>query len=116
MACTSIPALPSTENSVDWLELPRELTASILVRLGAPYILLSARKVCKSWRQICSEPFMWQVVDMRNACDIYLKFEEAVRLAVDLSAGQLKEFSIDYFATDDLLLYIADRYGIMFFI
>ncbi|KAK1381996.1 hypothetical protein POM88_019731 [Heracleum sosnowskyi] len=75
MVCTSIPDLPSTENSHDWLELPPKLTASILVRLG----------------------------------DILFKVEEMTRKALDLSAGQLKEFSINYFATEDLLLYVTNR-------
>lgn len=100
--------MASGEMSRNWLELPPQLTESILVRLG-PVYMLTARKVCKSWRSICSDPRMWRVLDMRNSCnvdfDVYM-----VRKAVDLSSGQLIEFSIDNFADNDMLLYIANRY------
>ncbi|KAK1381998.1 putative F-box/LRR-repeat protein 23 [Heracleum sosnowskyi] len=107
MACTSVSI--HRKNSRDWLELPSELAASILVRLGAIHMLLTARKVCKSWRRICSEPFMWRVVNLSNADDIVFNVERVTRKAVDLSCGQLIEFNIDCFASDELLLYIADR-------
>lgn len=49
---------------------------------------------------------------MRNYGDFFdndYDLEKMCRHAVDRSAGQLQDINIEYFATDDLLRYIADR-------
>ena len=50
----------------NWLELPRDLTVSILQRLGTIEILETAQKVCMLWRNLCKDPSMWSYIDMRN--------------------------------------------------
>ncbi|KAK3039742.1 hypothetical protein RJ639_027399, partial [Escallonia herrerae] len=105
---------PAARNP-NWLELPRELTASILHRLGAVELLDTVQKVCTTWRNICKDPAMWRTVDMRNSGDTYLlpyDMEKMTMHAVDLSCGQLEGINIENmenFASDQLLLYIADR-------
>ncbi|KAK8999028.1 hypothetical protein V6N11_070206 [Hibiscus sabdariffa] len=49
------------------LEMPPEVKASVLSRLGAIDILNSAQKVCSQWRNICKDPSMWRSIDMRNS-------------------------------------------------
>ncbi|XP_030968809.1 F-box protein SKIP19-like [Quercus lobata] len=94
----------------NWLELPRDVTESILQRLGAVEILETAQKVCTLWRSICKEPSMWRDINMCNLCE----WEDGpfdplkmCRNAVDRSCGQLRGINIEYFANDELLNYIA---------
>ncbi|WOG96154.1 hypothetical protein DCAR_0415485 [Daucus carota subsp. sativus] len=106
MASASIPAPPSR----NWLELPPELTASIFHRVGAIDVLMNARKVCRTWRQLCSDPEMWRVVDLRytgDLCDIDLR--KMARKALEMSAGHLVDLTVRHFADDELLNFIADR-------
>lgn len=98
----------------NWLELPPDLTANILHRLGAIEILESAQKVCTTWRKICKDPAMWRVIDMRNLGDLHAMpycLEKMCRHAVDRSEGQLIDINIEYFGTDELLDYIVERYN-----
>ncbi|KAL3833692.1 hypothetical protein ACJIZ3_008428 [Penstemon smallii] len=95
-----------------WVELPRDVTANILHRLGAIEILESARRVCTTWRSVCLEPAMWRVIDMRNLGDLHdmpYDLEIMCRHAVDRSQGQLIEINIEYFGTDELIHYITER-------
>lgn len=95
------------------MELPRDITASILLKLGAVEILNTAQLVCSSWRSICKDPSMWRSIDMRNLGDLWdmdYDLERMCRHAVDRSSGGLVDIDIQYFGTDDLLQYIADRY------
>ncbi|KAG2684675.1 hypothetical protein I3760_10G085900 [Carya illinoinensis] len=95
----------------NWLELPRDVTASILLRLGAIEILTSAQKVCLLWRNLCKDPYMWRKIDMRNHGDLRdmpYDLETMCRHAVDRSRGQLVDINIEYFGTDKLLHYIAE--------
>ncbi|CDY15618.1 BnaA08g29020D [Brassica napus] len=95
----------------NWLELPPELTSSILNRLGVMEILESAQKVCRSWRRICKEPLTWSKIDMRNVGHMggsSHELEKICRHAVERSQGGLVEIEIWHFATHDLLNYIAD--------
>lgn len=93
------------EQSRNWLELPEELTALILVHLGTVDMIMTARKVCSTWRRICSDPALWRVMILE--CRVDYNINNVARKAVDLSCGQL----IDYLGTDSLLQYISDRYS-----
>ncbi|KAB1222725.1 F-box protein SKIP19 [Morella rubra] len=93
----------------NWLELPRDVTASILLKLGAIEILTSAQKVCFLWRNICKDPSMWRAVDMRNLGDLPYELEKMCQHAVDRSGGELADINIEYFGTDELLKYITER-------
>ncbi|KAK4488140.1 hypothetical protein RD792_003882 [Penstemon davidsonii] len=99
-----------------WIELPRDVTANILHRLGAIEILESARGVCTTWRNVCREPAMWRVIDMKNHGDLLnmpYDLQIMCRHAVDRGQGQLIDINIEYFGTDELLHYISEsmRYG-----
>ncbi|KAM4101302.1 hypothetical protein ACB094_05G133400 [Castanea mollissima] len=94
----------------NWLDLPRDVTESILQRLGSVEILRSAGKVCTLWRNICKEPSMWRDINMHNL-KRYI-FWPSVRLkvchhAVGRSCGQLRAINLEYAANDELLNYIA---------
>ncbi|CAK9142848.1 unnamed protein product [Ilex paraguariensis] len=96
----------------NWLQLPSDVTASILHRVGAIDILENVQKVCTTWRRICKDPAMWRVIDMCNLGDLHsipYDLEKMCRHAVDRSQGQLIDINIEYFGTDELLEYIADR-------
>ncbi|GMI80391.1 SKP1/ASK-Interacting protein 19 [Hibiscus trionum] len=95
----------------NWLELPPDVTASILSRLGAIEILNSAQKVCSQWRNICKDPSMWRSIDMRNSGELEdgLVHEQMCFHAVDRSCGHLLDINIEHFGTDGLLFYIAER-------
>ncbi|KAK7852862.1 f-box protein skip19 [Quercus suber] len=106
------------ETTRNWLELPRDVTASILHRLGAVEILETAQKVCTLWRSLCKDPSMWRAVDMRNTyCRRSLGDPINMRMrcyldkmcihAIDRSFGQLLDINIENFGSDDLLTYIA---------
>ncbi|KAK8671378.1 hypothetical protein V6N13_037974 [Hibiscus sabdariffa] len=95
----------------NWLELPPDVTASILSRLGAIDILNSAQKVCSQWRNICKDPSMWRSIDMRNTGEREdgRVHEKMCFHAVDRSCGHLLDINIEHFGTDELLFYIAER-------
>lgn len=122
MASTSVAA---TAESPNWVEMPKELMASILQRAGPIDILSNARKVCTTWRRICKDPAMWKVIDIHNVID-YCKIhdeiydpqilttealEKLTEEAVDLSCGELIDFSIEGFGTDHLLDHLVLRPG-----
>ena len=123
MASTSIASFSRVGTSQNWAELPPELTTSILTRVGSVDLLLSARKVCKTWRKICSGPDVWKVVDIRYSeifyklfnelgFDYVSKMEELVKQVVNLSSGQMIDFTIESFGSDNMLRYISDRYNL----
>ncbi|KAK4254602.1 hypothetical protein QN277_009960 [Acacia crassicarpa] len=94
-----------------WLELPRDVTAAILLKLGAVEILTSAQSVCSSWWSICKDPTMWRAIDTHNWGNVFnlpYNLEIICRHAVDRSCGQLVDINVEHFCTDDLLKYITD--------
>lgn len=95
----------------NWLELPSDIMANILYRIGVIDILENAQKVCTTWRKICKEPSMWRVIKMNNCSDPSERpiCQEMCKNAVDRSQGQLVDLSITDFCTDELLQYISDR-------
>ncbi|XP_059437442.1 putative F-box/LRR-repeat protein 23 [Corylus avellana] len=101
---------PDLDEFRNWLELPRDVTASILLRLEAIEILTSAQMVCSPWRKLCKDPSMWRTVHMckpHSHWDIS-DLEKMCRQAVDRSCGQLVDICIKYFGDDELLMHIAD--------
>ncbi|KAA8519423.1 hypothetical protein F0562_013702 [Nyssa sinensis] len=106
----------SSESTVEemrnWLELPPEVMATILQRLGAVNILTVAQTVCTTWRNICKDPAMWRTIDMQNSIDypdMEYALEKIAKHAIDRSCGQLIDINIGYYCTDELLQYITDR-------
>ena len=86
-----------------WVDLPREVTASILSRLKAKDILTSAQFVCKAWLEVSKDPLVWKRIDVDDV--------EICRRAIDRSCGQAVEVYIRDVADDELLEYICDRYS-----
>ncbi|XP_059666008.1 F-box protein SKIP19-like [Cornus florida] len=103
---------PPAEETRNWLELPQDVTAMILHKIGAIEILESAQKVCMAWRKICKDPAMWRTIDMHNLGDLFdmpYDLEKMAMHAIDRSCGQLVDINLEYFGTDELLLYIIQR-------
>ncbi|XP_057443565.1 putative F-box/LRR-repeat protein 23 [Lotus japonicus] len=94
----------------NWLELPTEVTAKILYKLGAFDILTSARLVCPLWWKTCKDPLMWRTIDLTNQPPSYphTAMLKLCRYAIEQSCGHLEDISIDFFCTDEVLKYIAD--------
>ncbi|XP_049377866.1 F-box protein SKIP19-like [Solanum stenotomum] len=103
------------ENSIAprWVELPPDITSSILQKVGPIEMLKSADKVCSTWRRLCHEPAMWRVVKMHNAgADFWDREDDLEKIcgrAVECSNGELVDLSLEYFGSDKLLSYIAER-------
>ncbi|KAM4101304.1 hypothetical protein ACB094_05G133600 [Castanea mollissima] len=94
----------------NWLDLPRDVTESILQRLGSVEILKTAEKVCTLWRNICKEPSMWRDINLLNLYYWEGGPSDPLKMcqnAVDRSCGQLRAINIEYVANDELLNYIA---------
>lgn len=103
--------MASSTREPNWLELPREVTMNILLRLGVFEILRSARNVCPLWWDICKDPTMWRTIDLSNLgiLDHEYCLMEICRYAVAQSCGHLEDITIEHFGTDVLLRCIADR-------
>ncbi|XP_057463088.1 putative F-box/LRR-repeat protein 23 isoform X1 [Actinidia eriantha] len=111
---SSSQQLQAADETRNWLELPRDVTATILHKLGAIEILESAQKVCTTWRSICKDPAMWRTIDMYDPGDLPNKaydLEKMAMHAIDRSCGELVDIKVEYFGTDELLQYIAERAG-----
>ncbi|KAL6220475.1 hypothetical protein ACLB2K_008231 [Fragaria x ananassa] len=103
-----------TRSYRNWLELPEDVTASILSRLDAIVILTRAQKVCMTWRRICKDRLMWRTIDMRNdgfLRDYDFDLEKMCRHGVDLSSGGLVDINVEHFGTDELLKYVTDSFA-----
>ncbi|EYU43243.1 hypothetical protein ABFS82_08G127200 [Erythranthe guttata] len=108
MASSSSPVIEAA--APPWEKLPPEITAAILQKLGAVEILMTAVKVCPTWWRVSKEyPSIWRCIDMQDRLSMYEDIDTMCRRAVDLSQGQLIEFKINGFGTDDLILYISQR-------
>ncbi|KAK2970070.1 hypothetical protein RJ640_006543 [Escallonia rubra] len=81
------------------MELPPDVWAKILSKLGAVDVLESAEKVCTTWRKICKDPTVWKVIDMHNLGDLPYDLEVMTRHAIDRSQGQLVDINIEYFGS-----------------
>ncbi|KAL6198451.1 hypothetical protein ACLB2K_028240 [Fragaria x ananassa] len=92
-----------------WVELPDDVTLSILSRLGTVDILDNAQKVCKKWRKVCKE-MKWNTIDMHNdfAPDISFDYDKMCHHVVDLSCGNLVDVNMEDLISDELLGYITD--------
>ncbi|KAK1409570.1 hypothetical protein QVD17_36097 [Tagetes erecta] len=106
--------MPSTSNGKqhmrNWLDLPSDVTANILNRIGMVDIFKNCQRVCTAWHKICKDPAMWRVINMNDLMrsNSYGKTGKIMcKHAVDRSQGQLVDFTLEYDA--DLLEYVADR-------
>ncbi|XP_058781736.1 putative F-box/LRR-repeat protein 23 [Vicia villosa] len=97
-----------TTTGPNWLDLPKDLTANILKRLGTFEILASASRVCPLWWNICKDPLMWRTIHMPHVRN-YKYLDNICCIAVERSCGQLEDIDIERFATDNLLECIANN-------
>jgi hypothetical protein len=107
------PSPDPADEFPNWLALPRDVTASILMRLEAFEILTSAQMVCSPWHNLCKDPSMWRAVHMRKPFTLLgfpYDLEKMCRHAVGRSCGQLVDIHVENFGTDELLRHIAERY------
>ncbi|XP_058783578.1 F-box protein SKIP19-like [Vicia villosa] len=119
MASSSIPSTEVEKKIIlvgpNWLELPRDVIANILKRLGTIEILTGACQVCPLWWNICKDPHIWRTINMSKLISSrYHHGDDLVKIcckAIERSCGQVEEIEIHHFATDDLLAYIAESAG-----
>jgi hypothetical protein len=96
----------------NWLALPRDVTASILMRQEAFDILTSAQMVCSLWHNLCKDPSMGRAIHMSNPVTLWdcpYDLEKMCRHTVDRSCGQLVDINVENFGTDELLRHISFR-------
>lgn len=108
--CMMESAEGESKNGPNWLELPRDVTTNILQKLDVVEILMSARQVCSLWWNICKDPFMWRTIVMTYPRNSPYNLAKICRYAVRQSCGHLEDINIEYFGTNELLIYIANRY------
>lgn len=103
--------ISAMDESRNFLELPRDVTLTILMKLESFEILESAQFVCKLWYNLCKDPSLWRKIAMQNLDEPELahKYENMLRNAVDRSAGGLIKLDIEGFGSDDLIAYIFQR-------
>ena len=108
---------PPSQDSVEqehrnWLDLPRDVVSAIFVKVGTIDVMRNAQSVCSLWRNISKDPLIWRTIDMHNLGDLHdtdcILLDAMCRRAIDRSSGHLTDITIEDFATDDLLKYIAD--------
>ncbi|KAI3958505.1 hypothetical protein MKW92_031451 [Papaver armeniacum] len=99
----------------NWVALPQDVLSLIFLKLGVIDILLGAQFVCSVWRKASKEPLLFRSIDARNwwglLDDDMYDMQKIVREAVDRSCGQLVDFSMARFGSNELLAYIADKSG-----
>ncbi|EFH38831.1 predicted protein, partial [Arabidopsis lyrata subsp. lyrata] len=74
--------------------------------------------VCRSWRGVFKDPWMWRSIDLRNrrsSAKMKQKLDIMCRHVVDRSQGGLAEIKIWNYGSNGLLNYIADRFHISLF-
>ncbi|CAO2209848.1 unnamed protein product [Urochloa humidicola] len=97
----------------DWADgLPANVLLAILHRLDYIDILISAERVCRSWRRAArEEPSLWRRITLRGHEGIAGKVSrcrmacEAVRRA----AGQCEAFCAEYAGDNGFLIYLSKR-------
>ncbi|KAI3781074.1 hypothetical protein L2E82_11073 [Cichorium intybus] len=104
----------------NWLELPNDVMANILHRIGAFDILENAQKVCTSWHKICKDPAMWRVIYIDGSLFPYIgpnvkswtrRLQKLCKNAIDRSQGQLVDITIVDIHIDGRLQYLGQYVG-----
>nr|XP_043627257.1 putative F-box/LRR-repeat protein 23 [Erigeron canadensis] len=104
-------AATATATKRNWLDLPSDVTANILSRVGVFDILENVQKVCTTWYQICKDPTFWRVVSIDNSSNLIglSVCSNVVKHVVTRSQGQLVDISMKEVCDKYLLQFIADR-------
>ncbi|KAI3680372.1 hypothetical protein L2E82_50357 [Cichorium intybus] len=108
--------LRAKQQKPNWLDLPYDVTANILYRVGVFDIIENVQKVCTTWHKICKDPAMWRVIKLDifsdcMGCYEIQRLSKIYKNVVDRSQGQLVDITIvdNQHAYDCLLEYVADR-------
>ncbi|KAI3780389.1 hypothetical protein L2E82_10370 [Cichorium intybus] len=102
--------LRAKQQKRNWLDLPYDVTANILHRVGVLDILENVQKVCTTWHKICKDPTMWRILNLDKRPHEMRVIWEIYKEVVDKSHGQLVDITIvDALADDCFLEYVADR-------
>ncbi|KAK9085892.1 hypothetical protein Sjap_026303 [Stephania japonica] len=103
----------SIEETRNWLELPQDVMSQIFLKLDMVEILHSVQNVCTLWRIISKDPLLYRSIDLRNQWDVFDSdendMERMSKEGVERSCGQLVEFSMEHFGTEELLHFMANR-------
>ncbi|XP_074267292.1 putative F-box/LRR-repeat protein 23 [Silene latifolia] len=86
----------------NWLDLPRDVTLTILKKLDASVILSSVQYVCRLWYVLCKEPSIWRTIRINGSYTL-------LRSAVDRSAGGLIDLDIEHICTPELFSYALSQ-------
>ncbi|XP_050226150.1 putative F-box/LRR-repeat protein 23 [Mercurialis annua] len=109
----SNPSPPPQNPNRNWAELPGDVIALILSKIGAIEMLVSAQFVCSSWCNVCKDPATWRSINVLPDGDYYntrtYNLEALCKNAVDRSCGGLVSLRIEYIATDSLINYVSHR-------
>ncbi|XP_076954082.1 putative F-box protein At4g05475 [Bidens hawaiensis] len=95
----------------NWLDLPSDVTANILHRVGVEDVLVNAQNICTAWREICKDPAMWRVVYMDAFTMFCIRYTEMYKHVIDRSQGQLVDVTIVEICNNEILEYIANRFS-----
>ncbi|CAI9302789.1 unnamed protein product [Lactuca saligna] len=87
----------------NWLELPSDVMANILYRVGVVDILENAKKVCTTWHKICKDPSMWRVIHMKKVLGLSEQLQEMRKHGVGQSEGQFFDIKVGSFAYEQLI-------------
>ncbi|PIA42637.1 hypothetical protein AQUCO_02000229v1 [Aquilegia coerulea] len=106
----------------NWLDLPQDVMDLIFMKLGAIDLIFRAQRVCSPWRKLAKQPQFFRCIDLRNpwrglsdpgdaAYDpgSYFEFEELAKEALSRCNGDLEEFSIEFFCTNELVYHIIHQ-------
>ncbi|XP_058759930.1 putative F-box/LRR-repeat protein 23 [Vicia villosa] len=93
----------------NWLELPRDATFNILLRLDTIQILTSVCQVCPLWWNICKDPSLWRSIRMKKPFNSSYDLVKICQYAVQRSCDRLEDIDIEQFATDDLLKCLSEH-------
>ncbi|CAI9302791.1 unnamed protein product [Lactuca saligna] len=87
----------------NWLELPSDVMANILYRVGVVGILENARKVCTTWHKICEDPSMWRVIHMKKISGLSQQLQKMRKHGVGEIEGQFVYIKVGSFAYEQLI-------------
>ena len=120
---SSAPPPPPPPAASGWAGLPHDVLWSAFTVLGQREILSGAGLACAAWWRFArDQPALWRRIDLRasaprdevktpaKVCDDSSGWKAMALAAIDRSAGQCEAFWGR--ADDEVLLYLADRFGL----
>ncbi|QHN83271.1 hypothetical protein HN873_072033 [Arachis hypogaea] len=107
MRCATNPIYRFPKPARNWLDLPYELTAEIMSKVGAFDIFANGvEEVCTLWRRVCNDPYTWRTIHIgyylglrgpfKRKWIIMRKFDDSFHRAIRRSCGQVVDLSLQY--------------------